>query len=141
MNTQSNLGQSRFNVGFFFLCFGVLVTIITSVVAFLNLVFDTLNKRFPDVLNASYQYGYSTYEYENIRMALATLIIFFPAFLVISYFWKKFTRGEMGSIDVLMRKWVIYIILFLSASVLMGDLVALIRYFISGEITARFIWK
>src|SRR3989338_143812 len=141
MNTQSNVGQSRFNVGFFFLCFGVLVTIITSVVAFLNLVFDTLNKRFPDVFNASYQYGYSTYEYENIRMYLATLIIVFPIFIALSYFWRKFSKMPLGSLDELFKKWVIYIILFLSALIVAGDLVTLVRYFISGEITLRFILK
>ena len=128
-------------MGFFFLCLGVLITLITSVVSFLNLVFETLNKRFPDVLNSNYQYGYSSYDYESIRTALATLIIFFPAFLIISYFWKKLSSGEMGSLDTIIRKWVIYIILFLSAAVIMGDLVALIRYFISGEITTRFILK
>ncbi|OGI70999.1 hypothetical protein A3B84_02370 [Candidatus Nomurabacteria bacterium RIFCSPHIGHO2_02_FULL_35_13] len=133
--------NSKLNTGFFFLCLGLLITLITSVTSFLNLVFETLNKRFPDVLNASYQYGYSTYEYESIRMALATLIIFFPAFLIISYFWEKFTKTEMGHIDHIIRKWVIYIILFLSAVVLMVDLVALIKYFISGEITTRFILK
>jgi hypothetical protein len=120
---------------------GLLITLITSVTSFINLVFETLNKRFPDVLNASYQYGYSTYEYDSIRMALATLIIFFPVFVVISYFWKKFSRGEMGRIDKIIRKWVMYIILFLSSIVLMVDLVVLIRYFISGEITTRFILK
>ncbi len=133
--------KQKLNIGFFFLCLGLLITLITSVTSFLNLVFETLSKRFPDVLNATYQYGYSTYEYESIRMALATLIIFFPAFLIVSYFWKKFSKGEMGHIDQIIRKWVIYIILFLSAIVLMVDLVALIRYFISGEITTRFILK
>ncbi|MDD5344291.1 MAG: DUF5671 domain-containing protein [Smithella sp.] len=133
--------KQRLNIGFFFLCLGLLITLITSVTSFLNLVFETLNKRFPDVLNASYQYGYLTYDYENIRMAVATHIIFFPVFLKISYFWKKFTKGEMGTTDHIIRKWVIYIILFLSAMVLMVDLVALIRYFISGEITTRFILK
>lgn len=133
--------KPKLSVGFFFLCLGLLITLITSVTSFINLVFETLNKSFPDVLNASYQYGYSTYEYESIRMALATLIIFFPVFVVISYFWKKFTRGEMGQIDKIIRKWVMYIILFLSAIVLMVDLVVLIRYFISGEITTRFILK
>lgn len=133
--------KPKLSVGFFFLSLGVLITLITSVVSFLNLAFESLNKRFPDALNAYYQYGYSTYEYESLRMALATLIIFFPAFLIISYFWKKYSKGEMGSIDVFIRKWVIYIILFLSAGVLMGGLVTLIRYFISGEITTRFIWK
>src|SRR3989344_5985053 len=121
METQQNVreGESKLSVGFFFLSLGVLISLITSVVSFLNLVFDTLNKRFPDVLNSTYQYGYSTYEYENIRMSLATLIIFFPVFLAISYFWKKFTLGEMGRVDEIMRKWVIYIILFLSSLVVM----------------------
>lgn len=123
------------------MCLGLLITLITAVVSFLNLVFETLNKRYPDVLNATYQYGYSTYEYDSIRMALATLIIFFPVFIVISYFWRKFGKGVLGSIDEVIKKWVVYIILFLSAIVVMVDLVALIRYFISGEITTRFILK
>lgn len=138
METQT---QSKLNARFFFLCLGVLITLITSVTAFLNLVFETLNKRFPDVLNSSYQYGYSTYQYEGIRAALATLIIFFPVFLIVSYFWRKFTEGEMGRVDEIIRKWVIYIILFLSSVVAVIDLVALVRYFISGEITTRFILK
>lgn len=141
MDTQTNITKSRFSVGFFFLCLGTLITLITSVVAFINLVFETLDKRFPDVLNASYQYGYSTYEYESIRMALATLIIFFPVFLVVSYFWKKFSRFELGQVDDMFKKWVIYIILFLSSLIIVIDLVTLVRYFISGEITYRFILK
>ena len=141
MEPQINITQSKFGIGFFFLCLGVLITLITSVVSFLNLVFETLNKRFPDVLNSSYQYGYSTYEYESIRMALATLIIFFPIFIIISYFWNKFTDKGLSHIDETVRKWLIYIILFLSSLVIVVDLVTLVRYFISGEITSRFILK
>ena len=133
--------KPKLNIGFFFLCLGLLITLITSVVSFLNLVFSTLEKRFPDVLNATYQYGYSTYDYENIRMALATLIIFFPVFLIISYFWKKFTKGEIGYFDEIIKKWVIYIILFLSSIVVVIDLVTLVKYFVGGEITDRFIYK
>ena len=138
MKTQT---KSRFSVGFFFLCLGVLITLITSVVAFLNLVFETLNKRFPDILNSSYQYGYSTHEYESIRMSLATLIIIFPVFIAVSYFWRKFSKLELGHIDEIFKKWVVYIILFLSATIIAVDLVTLVRYFISGEITSRFILK
>jgi len=133
--------KPKLNAGFFFLCLGLLVTLITSVVSFLNLVFSTLDKRFPDVLNSNYQYGYSTYDYESIRMALATLIIFFPVFIVVSYFWKKFTKERMGVFDEIIKKWVIYIILFLSSVVVIVDLVTLVKYFISGEITSRFILK
>ena len=141
METQINAQKSKLNPGFFFLCLGLLATLITSVVSFLNLVFSTLDKKFPDVLNSNYQYGYSTYDYESIRVALATLIIFFPIFLLVSYFWKKYTRGEMGSIDVVIKKWVIYLILFLSAVVVVIDLVTLVKFFVAGEITNRFIYK
>lgn len=140
METQTNT-VSKFRVGFFFLCLGVLITLITSVVSFLNLVFDTLDKRFPDVLNSTYQYGYSTYDYESIRMSLATLIIFFPIFIIVSYFWRKYSKIDIGSIDEMFKKWVIYIILFLSSLVVVIDLVTLLRYFIAGEITSRFILK
>lgn len=133
--------KPKLSAGFFFLSLGVLITLITSVTSFLNLVFSTLNKKFPDVLNATYQYGYSTYDFEGMRMSLAILIIFFPLFLVSSYFWNKYTKSEMGAGDKVLRKWLIYIILFLSSLTLAIDLVTLIKYFISGEITVRFIWK
>jgi len=134
--------KSKLSAEFFFLSLGVLVTLITSVTAFLNLVFETLNKRFPDVLNSSYQYGYSTYQYEGLRGAIATLVIFFPVYLIVSYYWRRFAQnGMMTHIDSVIRKWVIYIILFLSSIVAIVDLVAIVRYFLSGEITARFIFK
>jgi hypothetical protein len=138
---NSQIGKPKLNIGFFFLCLAVLITLVTSVVAFLNLIFDTLDKQFPDVLNSAYQYGYSTYGFESIRIALSTLIIFFPIFILVSYFWKKFMKGEMGHIDEIIRKWVIYIILFISAIVVVVDLVTLVRYFVSGEITNRFVFK
>lgn len=140
METQTNI-TNKFGIGYFFLCLGVLITLITSVVSFLNLVFETLNKRFPDVLNSTYQYGYSTYEYEGIRMALATLIIFFPIFVAVSYFWRKYSKIDLGYINEAFKKWLIYIILFLSSVIVVVDLVTLIKYFISGEITYRFILK
>jgi len=140
-NINMETNKPKLSVGFFFLCLGLLVTLITSVVSFLNLVFSTLDKRFPDVLNSNYQYGYSTYDYESIRMALATLIIFFPVFIIVSYFWRKFIKKGMGVFDEIIKKWVIYIILFLSSVVVIVDLVTLVKYFISGEITNRFILK
>lgn len=131
----------KMSPGFFFLSLGLLITLITSVVSFINLLFEGLNKKYPDVLNASYTYGYSTYEYESMRMALATLIIFFPVFLAVSYFWKRFVRVGLGKVDEILRKWSLYIILFLSAVVIAVDLVTLVRYFVSGEVTTRFILK
>ncbi len=126
---------------FFFLSVGVLVTLVASVVSFLNLVFETLNKKFPDVLNASYEYGYNSWSYDSIRASLATLIIVFPVFFAVAYFWKKASRGELGKIDELVKKWLVYLVLFLVAVVVIVDLVTLVQYFVAGEITTRFIIK
>jgi hypothetical protein len=74
-------------------------------------------------------------------MALATLIIFFPIFVAVSYFWRKYSKIDLGYINEAFKKWLIYIILFLSSVIVVVDLVTLIKYFISGEITYRFILK
>ncbi len=138
---QSNLVQTKLSPKFFFLSFGVLVTLITVVTSFLNLIFDTLNKKFPDALNGVYQYGYDTYQYEGIRTAIATLIIIFPVFLVLSYYWNKTAKGGLSHISEVIRKWMLYLIIFLSAIVAVVDLVTLVQYFLRGEITTRFIMK
>jgi len=126
---------------FFFISLGVLVALITSVASFLVLFFETLNKRFPDALEMGYQAGYNAYSYDSIRGTLSTLIIFFPVFLILSYYWRKISKVSLGIKDTIIFKWMIYLIIFLSSLVIIIDLVTLVQYFVSGEITARFIYK
>ena len=133
--------KEKFNISYFFLSLGVLVSLITSVVSFLNLAFEILDKKFPDALNATYQYGYNSYQFDGARSALATLIIMFPAFLVLTYFWKRKEKTGISERDNVIRKWLSYVVIFLSILVAVIDLIVLVRYFVSGEITVRFILK
>ncbi|MDZ4231284.1 MAG: DUF5671 domain-containing protein [Patescibacteria group bacterium] len=126
---------------FFFASLFILVWLITTVTSFLNLVFGLLNKRFPDALNAVYSYGYNTYELAAVRGALATLIVIFPVFMIVSYFWTKLVAGKLGRIDLVIKKWMLYLIVFLASIVITVDLITLVRYFVEGEITTRFILK
>ncbi len=126
---------------FFFLAVGSLATLIATVSAFLNLIFSILDKVFPDVLSASYQYGYVSYSFDSMRSSLAILIIVFPVFLLLNKFWQKSIRNGVSVWDEVIRKWVIYLILFLASVTVIVDLVTLVRYFVSGEITIRFILK
>lgn len=126
---------------FFFLSISVLVTLITSVSAFLNLTFATLDHVFPDVLTATYQYGYASYSFEGMRSALALLIIVFPVFLFLSRVWIRVQKQGMSHWDEVVRRWVLYLILFLAGIIVIVDLVTLVRYFVSGEITTRFVLK
>jgi hypothetical protein len=126
---------------FFFLSLGVLAGLIASASAFLSLIFATLDKVFPDVLTATYQYGYASYSYESMRSALAILIIVFPVFVLLSVFWHRAAEKEIAHWDDILRRWVVYLILFLASVLVVVDLVTLVRYFVSGEITIRFILK
>jgi hypothetical protein len=126
---------------FFFISLGVIIALITSVSSFLMLFFETLDKKFPDALTSTFQYGYNSYSYDSIRSSLATLIIFFPVFLVLAYYWRKLSKSELGIKDNIIFKWMIYLIIFLASLLVVIDLVTLVNYFVSGEITIRFIYK
>ncbi len=127
---------------FFFLSLGSVVALIVSVSAFLNLSFETLNHALPDVLTDSYQYGYMTYSYEGVRSALALLIIVFPVFLILERYWSKASKqSDLSTWNATLHRWAIYLILFLASVTILTDLVILVRYFVSGEITMRFILK
>lgn len=126
---------------FFFITLGTLVALITSVSALLNLIFETLNHAFPDVLTDSYLSGYYSYSFDGVRSALSLLIIVFPIYLVLERLWRRASRGTLSPWNDTLRKWTLYLILFLTSVTVIADLVTLVRYFVSGEITTRFILK
>lgn len=121
----------------FFLNLGVMATLYAAVVSFLTLVFDVINKVLPDALNYPY---YDPYTY-GVRVSMATLIIVYPLFLWLSRIVTKLMHKDESRREVPVRRWLVYITLFLASTALVIDLIALLNYFLSGEITARFILK
>ncbi len=138
---EKNIKNTKLTPKFFFISLGVIVTLITNVSSLLVLFFESLNKKFPDALNSIYQYGYNSYDFETIRVSMATLIIFLPVFIFISYLWVKESKEDSNHTNMILRKWMIYLILFLASLLIIIDLVTLVNYFVSGEITTRFIFK
>lgn len=126
---------------FFFITLGMVVSLMVATVGFLNLIFETLDNAFPDVLNATYQYGYNSYQYDGVRSALAVVIIAFPVFFFLARLWRKSITHGLGHGDEILKKWVVYGLLFLVALTAFIDLIILVKYFVAGEITLRFILK
>ncbi len=126
---------------FFFITLGTLIALITSVISFMNLSGGLIDKTFVDVLSDSYQYGYYDYQYSSIRGALATLIIFFPIYLILERKWSKISKGEQSIWDSITRRWALYLVIFLATLTLVINLSMLVRYFVGGELTTRFILK
>ncbi|MFA6095806.1 MAG: DUF5671 domain-containing protein [Candidatus Paceibacterota bacterium] len=120
----------------FFLNLGVVITLYVSIVSLLSLVFDIVNKLFPDALSYygdSYSYG--------MRMAVASLIVIFPLFLWLSSLVRRDIAADPSRREVAARRFLTWITLFVSGAAVATDLVVLLNTFLSGEVTMRFVLK
>ena len=108
-----------------------------SAISFITLCWQYINYFFPDVL----AYGYQDLSY-SIRFAVSSLIIIFPLFIVASWFLNKIYTKESAVRESKIRKWLIYLTLFITALVIVGDLIYVINTFLGGvDVTPRFILK
>lgn len=124
---------------FFLLSISLVIVLIIVISAFLNLSFEVLNKTLPDLLTVNSYYP--GYQLSSINNSLAFLIIIFPVFLILNKWWLKFASKDLSNWNLSLKRWVLYVILFLSGITIMIDLIVLVRYFVSGEITVRFLIK
>ena len=115
-----------------------IVTLYWSAVSFITLCWQYINYFFPDVLY--YNYGYNGFA-GPIRFAIASLAVVFPVFLLVSWFLNKIYAKESAVRESKIRKWLIYLTLFIAALVIIGDLVYVKNTFLAGEITVRFLLK
>lgn len=111
------------------------IALYVSAFSFLNLVFVYINAAFPDKLNPYYSPG------DEIRWTLSLFIIIFGVFVWTSRFIEKDLMQSPEKTDLRIRRWLIYLTVFLAALLLIGDLVALIYNFLGGDLTAPFILK
>jgi hypothetical protein len=76
-----------------------------------------------------------------MRFAVASLIIVFPVYILVSWYLNRNYLKNPDIRDMKLRKWLIYFTLFIAALVIIGDLVSVILNFLNGETTLRFILK
>lgn len=114
-------------------------TLYLSAINFGGLVFDLINRAFPDpVLDAPGGYRASG---DGMRWAISTLIVSFPVFLYVSRITRREVARDPRKRESAVRRWLTYLTLFVAASVLIGDLIVLVHSALSGELTARFVLK
>lgn len=121
----------------FFLHLGAVVTFYASVVALITLLFEVINFAFPRMITNAYYYYFP-----SISFQVATLIVAFPLFILISWYLQKTYLVDPGLRDVPLRRWLVYITLFVAGAVIAGDLVTVIYMFLDGqEMTTGFLLK
>lgn len=121
----------------FFLWLGAMVALYASVFAFISLLFEYLNVAYPETLQYYTSDAYSS----GMSYEMATLIVLFPLFLVLMRVIRRTITGDPSRADVWVRRWALYLTLFIAGVTLAADLITLIMYFLNGDVTLRFVLK
>jgi len=119
----------------FFLYLLVTVTLYISVVGGLILLFQFINLAFPDPLD--YAMGIR----DSIRWGAAMLTILFPVFAFTTRFLHRDLVHFPEKAEYRIRKWLLYLTVFVAALVVIGDLITLLYNFLNGDLTIRFLLK
>ena len=114
------------------------ITLYVSAGALIDLLFGYINTLFPDALAGSY---YVQGMQDSIRFDVSILIIVFPAYLIVNWFLGKSYAAAPEKRDLRIRKWLVYLTLFLSALILIGDLVVLVNNLLRGDLATPFVLK
>jgi hypothetical protein len=114
------------------------LTLYWSSFSFGQLLYQFINRAFPDALQMYYAADSSA---SIIRMDLASLIIAFPVFLWISWMLAKEIKKDPDKRASKIRKWLTYLTLFIAAGIIIGDLIALVFNVLAGDLTPRFVLK
>jgi hypothetical protein len=120
----------------FFLWVGAMVALYWSAVSLIILLFEYIDRLFPDRLD----YWVDPYS-GAIRFAMASLIIIFPLYIFLTKVLNRELRAMPEKKDLWVRKWLIFLTLFVAGGTLVIDLIVLINEFLGGDLEMRFLFK
>lgn len=130
--------QAKTGAKDFFMWAGAMLFLYASIVAFIALLFSYINYVFPDALN-----NYSINPYDSgVSYWMAMLIVLVPLFLVLMRFIRRDIEKDASRAELWVRRWALYLTLFVAGVTVAGDLITLLYFFLSGQdLTVRFLLK
>jgi hypothetical protein len=121
----------------FFMWLGAMVALVISVTSIIALWFEYIDQ----LTNSVVASGYDPYS-EGIRIAIACLIVMFPLYVFFTRLLNQDIRKHSEKEHLWVRRWLIFLALFISGLTIAIDLIVLINTFLSGEeLTAAFLLK
>lgn len=134
METQTKISGGAKD---FFINLGAIVALYTLIISLVNLLFTIINYAYPKITN-----GYDYMGSQSISWPVATLIIFFPIFILLMWLLEKQYAVEPEKKNSGIHKWLTYITLFISGLAIAVDLITVLYYFLDGqELTTGFLLK
>ena len=98
------------------------------------IAFHYIERVFPDPAETTY----ADYTRQAVRWALASLLVASPLFLYMSWIVERSVRRDPGKRRSNVRRWLMYLTIFVAAAVLIGDFITLVYNALGGELTIRF---
>lgn len=120
----------------FFLYIATMVALYVSAISLLALLFEYIDVLFPDRL----EYYVDPYS-GAIRFAIASLVIIYPAYIFLTRILNQDLRAHPEKRELGIRKWLIFLTLFVAGITIVIDLIALVNTFLGGDLTTRFSLK
>ncbi|MBK8979793.1 MAG: hypothetical protein IPM29_28175 [Planctomycetes bacterium] len=117
--------------------FAALYTWVTSLVL---LLFGYVDLALPDPAWRATDVWYEERE-SGIRVGMATLIVTYPLFLLVWRHLLAVARRDPQRGAPPVRRWLIWLSLFVGAVTLSSDLITLLYFLLEGEVSARFLLK
>jgi len=100
-----------------------------------SLLFDLINRAFPDPTDTRYQYLRMG---DSVRWSIASVVTAFPVFLYVARYLSRELAGNPVKRLSAVRRWLTYLTLFIAITVLIGDVITLVYTVLGGEFTIRF---
>lgn len=113
-----------------------MLTFYVSAVSFITLWIKYINALFPDRLNFYYP-GIL----DGILWSTSILVVALPVRLLTSWILARDFGEYPEKRELAIRKWLVYLTLFVSSVTIIGDLVTLVYNFLKGELTLSFFLK
>ena len=118
----------------FFLWAAAMLALYISVFSLIALIFQYIDYAFPDAL-AGYFYA------NSVAWPISMLVVLIPLLYILEWLIKRDISKMPEKKEVWIRKWRIYLTLFLAGATVITDLIVLINTYLNGEITGRFAYK
>lgn len=118
----------------FFLHALSITTLYMSTVSLLVVVFAIIQRYVPDILDTSTYYRPD----DAIRTPVAILFIAFPVYVWSVWYLSKLMKKDPELVEFRLRKWLMYLTVFISAIVMIITLITVVYNFLNGDLTLRF---
>ena len=134
MPVRTESGGSSRDAFLYLLSFATLATWATALG---SLLFELIDRWLPDTVSR----GGVPQLRSSFTWQMACIAVAFPVYLAVMRLIVRETAADLDRLQSGVRKWLTWLALLITAGSLIGDLISFLDFFLTGEITARFVLK